>query len=80
MKNIRISGRLLLIAIIIIAPRLHKVSAQSTNVNLDHYDLLVSLSGPKMSPDGSKILLIGRKADIKENNYVNTLWIVDKES
>jgi dipeptidyl aminopeptidase/acylaminoacyl peptidase len=33
-----------------------------------------------MSPDGSKILLISRKADIKENNYVNTLWMIDKES
>ena len=81
MKNLKITGRLLLlVSIFFFASKLHKVSAQSPTITLDHYDLLVSLGSPKMSPDGRKILLLNRKADIKENNYVNTLWLVDKET
>ncbi|UCD61705.1 MAG: S9 family peptidase [Flavobacteriaceae bacterium] len=81
MKNLKLTGRLLLLlSIFFFASKLHKVSAQSPTITLDHYDLLVSLQSPKVSPDGRKILLLNRKADIKENKYVNQLWLVDKET
>lgn len=54
-----------------------KVLAQGTNLTLEHFDLQVSLSSPKISPDGKNILLVSRKVELEENKYINTLWLVN---
>ncbi len=58
-------------------PKFNTVLAQSSNLTIDNFDELVNLSNPKISPDGTKILVIGREVNIEENKYVNTLWLID---
>ncbi|MFC2148747.1 S9 family peptidase [Bacteroidota bacterium] len=81
MKNFKLPYLpILLLLAISIFPKSHSVFAQSSNLTLEHFDLLVDLSSPKISPDGTKILLINRKADFEENKYINSLWIVSKDT
>ena len=55
-------------------------SAQTSNLTLDHLDVLFRLTSPKISPNGKEIVLISREVDLLENKNVNTLWIINVES
>ena len=66
--------------IIFVVPIFNKGLAQSPNLTLEYLDSVVNLSSPKISPDGTKILLIHRKADFEKNRYVNRLWLVNKDT
>ncbi|WP_276390084.1 S9 family peptidase [Eudoraea chungangensis] len=81
MKNLKLTPLLTFCALIIfVVPNFNKVLAQSSNLTLEHFDVAVSLSSPRISPDGKKILLIVRKADFEKNEYINTLWMVNKST
>lgn len=60
-----------------IAPRFNQALTQSPNLSLENFDMLIKLSNPKISPDGTKILLISQKPNLHENKYINTLWLID---
>ncbi len=49
-------------------------------LNLDHLKQLKQLSSPRLSPDGSHILLVSRKANYEENKYINTLFLINKST
>ncbi len=81
MKNLKLTHLLIFFILTIsVVPTFNKVLAQSPNLTLEHLDLLVSLSSPKISPDGKKIILINTKADFDKNQYVNALWLVTKNT
>ena len=81
MKNLNLSLFLkLLLLIIFVVPIFNNVLAQSPNLTPEHLNLEVRLSSPKISPDGMKIVLINRKADFENNQYIKTLWLVNKDT
>ena len=47
-------------------------------LSLDHLEDFVTILSPRLSPDGSKILLISRKVNYEENKYTNSLLVLDK--
>lgn len=49
-------------------------------LDLDQLQNLNQLSNPRLSPDGSQVLLVLRKADFEENKYKNTLLLIDKST
>lgn len=57
--------------------KFNTVLAQSSNLTISNFDELVNLSNPKISPDGTKVLVITRAVNIEKNKYENMLWLVD---
>lgn len=81
MKNLKLSLLLIFFTLIIsLFPKFNQILAQAPKLTLEHLELEVNLSSPKISPDGMKILLINRKADFEENRYVNSLWLINKDT
>ena len=67
--------------IVLISLILHistQVSYGQEKLSLDHLQHLKSLFGPRLSPDGTHILLLSRKSDYEDNKYINTLFLIDK--
>ncbi|WP_228853482.1 S9 family peptidase [Aegicerativicinus sediminis] len=78
MKKFRLAPTVILFTLLFFSvPNFQKIQAQSSILTLDHFDVLVDLGNPKISPDGNNILLLSRKADFEDNKYINTLWLVD---
>ena len=81
MKKLKLSPVLIFFTLIIsLFPKFNQILAQSSNLTLEYLELEVGLSNPKISPDSKKIILINRKADFEKNQYVNSLWLVDKDT
>ena len=53
-------------------------SYAQSSLNLDHLQSVKTLNSPRLSPDGSHMLLISREVDYDNNKYINTLLLIDK--
>lgn len=81
MKNLKLSLLLIFFTLIIsLFPKFNQILAQSPNLTLEHLELEVNLSSPKISPDGMNIVLVVRKTDFEQNQYVNSLWLINKDT
>ncbi len=63
--------------VLFFVPKANKLLAQSSNLTVESYDMLIKLSSPKISPNGTKVLLISKKPNTDLNTYTNTLWLID---